>query len=125
VAESIKIPAALTGVPPIDVLVEFRATSLYQNHAFDREQRPDCICVALEQVDLLIAALDAARKYLSAGHGAQGEPATVQDKAHETPGRQSIPEVTLKRLLDYIECQSGFHGESHRAEVLRILEDQP
>lgn len=54
----------------------------------------DLVLVHEDQIPLLISALRECKKALSDGHGAQGEPATVlQDKAHETPVRQSPSEV--------------------------------
>ena len=48
--------------------------------------------IALMSYEAADAMLAEREKSLSAGHGAQGEPATVREEAHETPGRQSIPE---------------------------------
>jgi hypothetical protein len=50
----------------------------------------DFIGVQEPKIDELIAALQRAKKLLSAGHGVQGDPAAATgEEAHETPGRQS------------------------------------
>jgi hypothetical protein len=88
-SEVILIPTASKLAELISVAIDMETVSIWQ--AGPPEQRvDDLIYVYPDQLDELIAALRKAKLALSDGHGAQGDPATVPDKAHETPVRQAI-----------------------------------